>query len=87
MGMDLAFGDDGTLYVLEIDSDNILDAMGSREGSIWAVSKRGTKRRLALPAGKLIEPGGIAVGKRDELYVSNHSREAGMGEVLRIDLD
>ena len=87
MAMDLDFGDDGTLYVLEIDSDNILDPDGSKEGSIWAVSRRGVKRKLALPAGTLTEPGGIAVGRHDTLYVSNRSREAGKGEVLRIDLD
>jgi hypothetical protein len=85
MAMDLDFGNDGTLYVLELDSDNILG--GSTDGSIWTVSKRGVKRKLALPAGTLTEPGGIAVGRHDKLYVSNHSREAGNGEVLRIELD
>jgi hypothetical protein len=85
MAMDLDFGDDGTLYVLELDSDNILG--GSTDGSIWTVSKRGVKRKLALPAGTLTEPGGIAVGRHDDLYVSNHAREAGNGEVLRIELD
>jgi hypothetical protein len=87
MIMDLDFGDDGTLYVLEIDSDNILDPEGSKEGGLWTVSKRGVMRKVALPAGTLTEPGGIAVGRHDQLYVSNHSREAGNGQVLRIDLD
>jgi hypothetical protein len=87
MVMDLDFGDDGTLYVLELDSDNIVDPEGSREGAVWTVSRRGTKRKLALPAGTLTEPGGIAVGRHDKLYVSNRSREAAKGEVLRIDLD
>ena len=85
MIMDLDFGDDGTLYVLEIDSDTILG--GSTDGGLWTVSKRGTKQKVALPAGTLTEPGGIAVGRHDQLYVSNHSRSAGIGEVLRIDLD
>jgi hypothetical protein len=85
--MDLDFGDDGTLYVLEIDSDNILDPAGSRDGGLWTVSRRGKTRKVALPAGTLTEPGGIAVGRHDQLYVSNHSREAGNGQVLRIDLD
>jgi hypothetical protein len=85
MAMDLAFGRDGTLYVLEIDSNSLLQP-GS-DGAIWAVPKRGTPRRLALPAGTLTEPGGIAVGHRGDLLVSNHSRTAGAGEVLRIDLD
>ncbi|HEX5781357.1 MAG TPA: ScyD/ScyE family protein, partial [Solirubrobacteraceae bacterium] len=87
MVMDLDFGDDGTLYVLELDSDNILPTGPSTDGAIWTVSKRGTKRKLALPAGTLTEPGGIAAGKLDKLYVSNRSRTAGRGVVLRIDLD
>ena len=86
MAMDLDFGDDGTLYVLEIDSDNILG--GSREGGhLDGVEAAASRRKLALPAGTLTEPGGIAVGRHGKLYVSNHSREAGDGEVLRIDLD
>lgn len=85
MIMDLDFGDDGTLYVLELDSDNILG--GSTDGGLWTVSRKGKVRKVALPAGTLTEPGGIAVGRHDKLYVSNRSRSAGLGEVLRIDLD
>ena len=33
MAMDLDFGDDGTLYVLEIDSDNILGRAARRAAS------------------------------------------------------
>jgi hypothetical protein len=87
MIMDLDFGDDGTLYVLELDSDNILPTGPGTDGAIWTVSRRGTKRKLALPAGTLTEPGGIAAGRHDKLYVSNRSRTAGKGEVLRIELD
>jgi hypothetical protein len=84
--IDLAFGRDGTLYVLEIDSDSILG--GSTAGGLLAVRRGGgTPRRIALPAGTLVEPGGIAVGRHGELFVTNHSREAGAGQVLRIDLD
>ena len=83
--MDLAFGRDGTLYVLEIDHDSLL-APG-RDGAVLTVPPGGgTPERVALPAGTLIEPGGIAVG-RNELYISNHAREASNGEVLRITLD
>jgi hypothetical protein len=87
--MDLAFGRDGTLYVLEIDHDSIIPPVGpSREGALFAVPPGGgTPERIALPAGALIEPGGLAVGRHGELYVSNHGREAGAGEVLRITLD
>jgi hypothetical protein len=85
--MDLDFGDDGTLYVLEIDSDSIIPPDGPKEGGLWVVPRNGAPRKVALPAGALIEPGGIAVGRRDTLYVSTHSREAGVGQVVRIDLD
>ena len=53
--MDLAFGRDGTLYVLEIDHDSLLGP--GNEGAIFAVDRRGT-RRIELPAGTLPEPGG-----------------------------
>ena len=46
----------------------------------------GTPQRVELPAGTLTHPGGLAVGRRGTLYVSNHGTEAGEGEVLRIRL-
>jgi hypothetical protein len=86
--MDLAFGRDGTLYVLEIDHDSLLNP-ASKEGALFAVPPGGggTPERIELPAGTLTEPGGIAVGRHGDLYVSNHAREAGKGEVLKIELD
>jgi hypothetical protein len=84
--MDLDFGRDGTLYVLEIDHDSLL-APG-REGALFAVPPGGgTLQRIVLPPDLLIEPGGLAVGRRGELYVSTHAREAGEGEVVRIALE
>lgn len=84
--MDLDFGRDGTLYVLEIDHDSLLQPV--REGAIWAVPPGGgTPQRIGLPAGTLVEPGGLAVGRRGELYVSTPAREAGVGDVRRIELD
>jgi hypothetical protein len=79
--MDLAFGKNGTLYVLEIDHDGLLS--GSTDGGLFAVSRDGTKRQIVLPAGKLTMPGGIAVG-RDGLYVTNNAGSPGGGQVLRI---
>ena len=78
--MDLAFGRDGTLYVLEIDHDGLLAP--ASEGAIFAVTRKGT-RRIELPAGTLPYPGGIAVG-RDGLYVSINARSPGGGQVIRI---
>jgi hypothetical protein len=79
--MDLAFGKDGTLYVLEISHNGLLS--GSTEGGLFAVSRDGTKRQIVLPPGTLTMPGGIAVGK-DGLYVTNNAGSPGGGQVLRI---
>ena len=85
--MDLDFGRDGTLYVLEIDSDSLLTPE-TRDGGIWAVPPGGgTPQRVELPAGTLTNPGGIAVGRHGKLFVSNRATEAGNGEVLEIELD
>jgi hypothetical protein len=85
--MDLAFDHDRTLWVLEIDHDSLLTPIGpSSEGAIFAVDKNGTKTRLELPAGTLTNPGGITVGRRGVLYVTNKATAAGGGEVLRIDV-
>jgi len=78
--MDLAFGRDGTLYALSIAKNGILNGF---EGAIYAISRRGDVRELALPAGTLNEPGGIAVG-RDGLYVTNNGGSPTDGEGLRI---
>ena len=79
--MDLAFGKNGTLYVLEIDHDGLLS--GSTDGGLFAVSRDGTKRQIVLAPGTLPMPGGIAVGK-DGLYVTINAGSPGDGQVLRI---
>lgn len=79
--MDLAFGKNGTLYVLEFDHDGLLG--GSTDGGLFTVSRHGTKRQIDLPPGTLTAPGGIAVGK-DGLYITNNSGSPGGGQVLRI---
>jgi sugar lactone lactonase YvrE len=84
--MDLDFGRDGTLYVLEIDHDSLLNP--GTDGALLAVPPGGGAPELIdLPAGTLTAPGGLAVGRHGELYVSNNATKAGAGEVLRIDLD
>ena len=87
--MDLAFGPDGTLYVLEIDHDSLFPPAGpSTEGALFRVPwGGGAGQRIDLPAGRLIEPGGLAVAGRRTLVVSNHGREAGTGEVLEVTLN
>jgi sugar lactone lactonase YvrE len=79
--MDLAFGPDGTLYVLEIDHDSLLGP--DTDGAIFAISRKGERRRIALPSGALPMPGGITVAK-GALYVTINSGSPGNGEVVRI---
>ena len=79
--MDLAFGRDGTLYVLEISNSGLLS--GSADGAIFAIPRHGPQRQIELSPGTLTAPGGITVG-RDGLYVSNQTFVPGQGQVLRI---
>jgi len=83
--MDLAFGEHGTLYVLEIDSNGIIDPPAF--GAIHAIRRKGARRTIVPADGTLIEPGGIAVGNDDELFVTNRSRSPDDGQVLRIEVD
>ena len=81
--MDLAFGKDGTLYVLEIDHNSLFPSDNGNEGALFAIATNGAQRRIELPAGTLPMPGGIAVGD-DGLYVTINSAAAGDGKVVRI---
>jgi hypothetical protein len=84
--MDVAVGRDGTLYVLEIDANSLLDP-SSEDGAIFAVAPgASTGTRIPLPAGTVTAPGGIAVGHHGELYVSDHGTSGSAGRVLRIGL-
>ncbi len=67
--IDLAFGRDGTMYVLEIAKEGLLAAelTGDPFGALWAVSG-GTKTELA--PGTLLVPGGVAVGHNGTLSVT-----------------
>jgi sugar lactone lactonase YvrE len=82
--MDLAFGRDGTLYVLEIDHDSLRGPL--TDGALFSISPRGKQRRIEIPAGKLPYPGGLAVG-HDALYVTINARSPVDGQVLRIRID
>ena len=80
--MDLAFDRSGTLYVLEIDSNGLLFPPDS--GSITAITRKGKRSVVVPPDGTLTHPGGIAVGKHGDLYVTNLTRSPDSGQVLRI---
>ena len=68
--IDLAFGGDGSLYVLEIFP-----------GDLIRVAPDGVRNTIASG---LTMPGGLAVGPDGALYVSNFGVFPGTGEVVRI---
>jgi hypothetical protein len=78
---DLAFGRDGTLYVLQHASATL--AGPPTPGKLIRVPKRGP--RVELAPGALQAPTGLALDDR-YAYVSNKGDQAGAGEVLRIPL-
>jgi hypothetical protein len=82
--IDLAFGHDGSLYVLEIAKNGLLAAFGGGDwtGALIRVRPDGT--RTELVPGALFAPGGVAVGRDGALYVTNNSIFSGTGEVIRI---
>lgn len=78
--IDIAFGPDGSLYVLEHSTGPVFFAL---PGRLLKIAPDGT--RTTITEG-LTRPGSVTVGPDGALYVSNHSTEIGTGEVLRIDL-
>lgn len=76
----IAFGSDGSLYVLEISKNGLLS--GDPAGALIKVLPDGTRSELA--AGQLLMPGGMALGSDGTIYVTNWSVLAGGGQVLRI---
>ena len=84
--IDVAFGPDGSLYVLEIAKNGLLDAFifGDWTGGLIRVAPNGTRTEIA--AGELFAPGGVAIGEDGVLYVTNNSIFSSSGQVLRIGL-
>ncbi|HYI17882.1 MAG TPA: ScyD/ScyE family protein [Solirubrobacteraceae bacterium] len=86
--IDLDFGRDGTLYVLEIDTDSLLPPVGPEsDGGLWTVPPGGgTPERVTMQPGTLVNPGGIDVDKRGKVFVTNNATSAGTGQVLELTL-
>ncbi len=79
--IDLAFGPDRTLYVLEIARNGLLS--GDPTGALIKVS-HGKPGRVVASAG-LNTPGGLAI-RGSSAYVSNCGTCAGTGSIVRIPL-
>lgn len=78
--IDIEFGPDGSLYVLELSKNGLLT--GDLTGALIRVAPDGS--RTELGAGELFAPGGVAFGSDGMLYVTNNSILPGLGQVLRI---
>lgn len=79
--IDIVFGDDGSLYVLEITTNSLLS--GDPTGALIRVNPDGTRDTLASDG--LVFPTGVAIGPDSALYVSNFGVFAGAGQVVRIE--
>lgn len=78
--VDMAFGLDGSLYVLEYDANGIL-APGSA-GALWKIAVDGA--RSLLFSDGLSHPTGLAIGADGAFYISNFGDSAGAGSVIRV---
>jgi sugar lactone lactonase YvrE len=79
--IDLAFGRDGRLYVLEIAHNGLLS--NDLTGALIRVDRDGSHRTVLSDG--LVAPAGLAI-RGDDAYVSNCGVCAGNGTVLRVPL-
>ena len=82
--IDVAFAPDGSLYVLELAKNGLLDAfiINDWTGALIRVAPDGT--RSEITEGELFAPGGVVIGPDGNVYVTNRSIFSGSGEVIRI---
>lgn len=79
---DIAFGPDGSLYVLEIASDLMAcELSGDCNGRLIKVAPDGTRTTLAQD---LPFPGGVAVNSAGQVFITLFSIMPNMGMVVRI---
>jgi glucose/arabinose dehydrogenase len=82
--IDVAFGPDGSLYVLQISSTGGAPPQGGT-GSLVKLSADGTSRTtIVAPGAGLVAPGGIAIDDDGSIYVTNMSVSPGGGTVVRV---
>jgi glucose/arabinose dehydrogenase len=77
---DLAFGPDGSLYVVEHATGPVF--FGG-PGRVIRVAPDGTRTDVITG---LDRPTSVAVGPDGAVYVTNHGISVGTGEVLRVDV-
>jgi hypothetical protein len=78
---DLAFGPDGSLYVVEFATNGLMS--GDPTGALKRIPPGGGPAETIASEG-LVTPYGVAVSRKGDIYVSNHGAEAGFGQVVRV---
>lgn len=82
----LAFGPDGSLYVLEIFKNGLGNVNpqnpASLTGALIRVAPDGTRTTVASQG--LVAPTGLAISKSGTIYISNFGVLAGQGQVVRL---
>jgi len=78
--IDLQFDPSGHLYVLEIAQNGLLDP--TSPGALIRVERDGTQATVISDG--LVAPGGLAIDGRGRIFVTNHSTEAGTGEIDQV---
>ena len=81
--IDLVFGTDGSLYVLQISSTGGAPPQGG-SGSLIRVSPDGTKTTIIAAGAGLVAPGGIAIDRDGSIYITNFSVSPNTGTVVKV---
>lgn len=82
--IDVTFGPDGSMYVLEIVKNGLLAGFIFNDwtGALIRVAPDGSRTEVA--PGSLFAPGGVTVDSNGDVYVTNKSIFSGEGEVIKI---
>jgi hypothetical protein len=80
--IDLTFGPDGGLYVLQLTTNGLASPTGPGSGALIRVDPL-TGMRTTIADQSLFFPTSLAFGNDGSLYVTNRGVAAGGGQVLR----
>jgi hypothetical protein len=79
--LDIAFGQQGEMYVVENASGNALPPFPANSGRLLRVEDDCSRSTVHAP---LDRPTSVVIGPDGSIYVTNHGVSAGIGEVLKI---
>jgi len=80
--IDVTFGPNGGMYVLELVKNGLLQAGTDPSGALTRIGRDGSRTEVASEG--LVFPGGVAVADNGSVYVTNFSASPGQGQVVRI---